>query len=70
MDIDVDMALSRTFDSVGDKWEKMGKDFFLSIAQGYEKCEKLDIMKNRFKRIDANRNKEEILSDILSKISL
>lgn len=27
MDIDVETSLSRTFDAVGDKWEKMGADF-------------------------------------------
>jgi thymidylate kinase len=70
MDIDVNVALSRTFDVVGDKWEKMGKDFFLSIIRGYEKCEKLDIMKNRFIRIDANRDKEAIFDDILSQLHI
>lgn len=53
MDIDVDTALSRTFDAVGDKWEKMGKSFFESIVHGYDKCEKLDLLKDRFIRIDA-----------------
>ncbi len=69
MDIDVEVSLARTFDTAWDKWEKMGKDFFVSIKRGYDKCEKLEIMKNRFIRIDANRNKEEILEDILSKFS-
>ncbi|MBP6981382.1 dTMP kinase [Candidatus Gracilibacteria bacterium] len=70
MDIDVETALSRTFDAAGDKWEKLGKSFFESIVQGYDKCEKLDILKNRFFRIDARRNMEDISLDIYSKIQL
>lgn len=70
MDIDVETALSRTFDAAWDKWEKLGKSFFESIVQGYDKCEKLDILKNRFFRIDARRNMEDISFDIYSKIQL
>ncbi len=69
MDIDVETSLSRTFDATWDKWEKMWKDFFQKIVLGYEKCEKLDIMKNRFIRIDANRDPESIFQDIFSKIT-
>ena len=69
MDIDVEASLARTFDAVWDKWEKMGKDFFTRIKHGYDKCEKLEIMENRFIRINANRPIEQIFEDILSKLS-
>lgn len=65
MDIDVEISLSRTFDAVWDKWEKMGADFFRSIARGYDKCAHLDIMKNRFVRIDANWTLDEVFERIL-----
>jgi thymidylate kinase len=70
MDIDVETALSRTFDAVGDKWEKMGKEFFESIARGYDKCEKLDIMKYRFIRIDATGSQEEIFERIIQQLKI
>lgn len=70
MDIDIDTALSRTFDAVGDKWENMGKYFFESVIRGYEKCEKLDIIKNRFIRIDATGSQEEIFERILNKLKI
>ncbi len=70
MDIDVETSLSRTFDTAWDKWEKMGKDFFESIARGYDKCEKLDIMKNRFVRIDASWSQEEIFERIVEKLKI
>ena len=70
MDIDVETALSRTFDAVGDKWEKMGADFFRSIARGYDRCEKLDIMKNRFIRIDAIGTQDEIFDRIIQQLKI
>jgi thymidylate kinase len=70
MDIDVELAISRTFDAVGDKWEKMGADFFRSIAHGYDKCEKLDIMKNRFIRIDASGSENEVFESIVQKLHI
>lgn len=70
MDIDVDIALSRTFDAAGDKWEKMGKDFFEKIVLGYKKSEKLDIMKWRFINIDARGTQDEIFADIVWKVKV
>lgn len=64
MDIDIEVALDRTFDEAGDKWEKNWKDFFEKIIHGYEKCEKLEIMKNRFFRIDASGNEHEVFEKI------
>jgi dTMP kinase len=65
MDVDVETSLSRTFDAAGDKWETMGKEFFESIVRGYDMCEKLDIMKNRFIRVDAKGTQEEVFERIL-----
>lgn len=64
MDIDVETSLSRTFDAAWDKWEKMGKEFFEKIVLGYEKCEKLEIMKNRFICIDSSGSEEEVFERI------
>ncbi|MBX9809430.1 dTMP kinase [Candidatus Gracilibacteria bacterium] len=68
MDIDVETSLSRTFDTVGDKWEKMGADFFYSIARGYDKCEKWKPLKDRFVRIDAHGTPEEVFDRIIQKL--
>lgn len=65
LDIPADVALSRIFDEYGDKWEKMGKEFFESIILGYEECEKLEIMKNRFIRIDASGDEKEVFGRIV-----
>lgn len=65
MDIDIDIALSRTFDIIWDRWEVMGKAFFEAVILWYEKCEKLEILKNRFIRIDAEGSEKEVLNRIL-----
>lgn len=69
MDINIDIALSRIFDSQGDKWENLWKPFFLSVIRGYEKCEKLYIMRNRFIRIDASGMEDDVFRKIVPYIT-
>ncbi len=70
LDIDIDLALARTFDEGWDKFEKKWRDFYEAIVRGYEKCEKMDIMRNRFVRIDANESEEEVFGRILQKLTI
>lgn len=69
LDVNPEQALNRIFDSNGDKWEKMGLDFFSRIISWYEECEKLEIMKNRFSRIDANGNEDEVFEWIKESVA-
>jgi hypothetical protein len=48
----------------------MGKSFFEAIVHGYEKCEKLEIMRNKFYRIDARRSQDEISQTILEILNI
>ena len=68
LDIDIDLALSRTFDIWGDKFEKEGRDFYEKITLWYAKCETLDIVKGKFVKIDANKDEEAVFQQILSLI--
>lgn len=68
MDIDVETSLSRTFDAVWDKWEKMGADFFRSIARGYDKCGNMDMLRDRFIRIDARWDIDVIFDRIIKRL--
>lgn len=70
LDISADIALSRIFDEHGDKWEKKGRDFFDSIIEWYEKCEKLEILENRFIRIDASGDEDEVFERIVSVLNM
>lgn len=70
MDIDIEISLARTFDTVGDKWEKMWADFFRSIACWYDKCAELDIVRDQFIRIDASGTQDEVFARILEKIAI
>lgn len=66
LDIDIDLALSRIFDESGDKFEREWRSFYEAIIRWYEKCEKLEIMKNRYIRIDANHDEDTIFQNIIS----
>ncbi len=70
MEIDVETSLSRTFDAAGDKWEKMGVDFFRSITRGYDKCEKWKPLKDRFIRINARWTPDEVFERIIQKLKI
>lgn len=70
LDIDIDTALSRTFDSSWDKFEKEWRDFYEAIIRGYEKCEKWNKIKNRFIRIDARGSEDEVFERIISKLKI
>jgi len=70
MDIDVDIALSRTFDSSGDKWEHLWKSFFLDVILGYEKCEMLDIVKDKFIRLDTHGTENDVFERVLKYITI
>jgi thymidylate kinase len=70
LDVDIVLALSRTFDHGWDKFEKESRPFYKKIIRGYEKCAKWKKLEWRFVRIHANRSEEEIFQDILSYIKL
>ncbi len=69
LEVDIDTALSRTFDDAWDKFEKEGRHFYEAITRGYEKCKTLDIIKDRFITIDANGDEEEVFDRILEKLN-
>lgn len=62
--VDIDTAMSRVFDAKGDKWETMGRQFFMDTAHGYEKCQEMDIMQGRFFVINGNQDPEDVFRDI------
>lgn len=64
LDVAVDTAMSRVFDAKGDKWESMGRQFFMDTARGYEKCAELEIMQDRFFRVNANLHPDDIAYEI------
>ncbi len=70
LEVDIDTALSRTFDDAWDKFEKEGRDFYEAITRGYEKCKTLDIIKNRLITIDANGDEDDVFGRIISHIKL
>jgi dTMP kinase len=70
LDIDIDLALSRIFDQSGDKFEREGREFYEAILRGYEKCSTLDSMKNRFIKINASGEEDEVFACILEALHI
>ncbi|MDD5376488.1 MAG: dTMP kinase [Candidatus Gracilibacteria bacterium] len=68
MHIDIDEALSRTFDTTGDKFEKMGREFFEGVMRGYEKASKLPILVDAWCDIDSHGTPDEVFDRILEKL--
>lgn len=69
MDTNIDTAMERVFDEKGDKWETMGRQFYMDIARGYDKCSELPEIQDKFVRINGNRYEDEIFKEIKSIIS-
>ena len=64
-DMPVDIGLSRTFDSAGDKHELNGKDFFLKAHEGYLTCIKDGRFAKHAHSIDALGSIEEVTARVI-----
>mgnify|MGYP001671464946 CR=1 FL=1 len=69
IDTNIDTAMNRVFDAKGDKWETMGRQFYLDTQRGYEKCAQLEMLEGRFFRINWNRDSDDVAQQIKSIIN-
>lgn len=60
LDLDLDIALNRTFDHSGDKHEREGKDFFIKAHHAYHNLAKHPLFALGWKTIDASGSVEDI----------
>lgn len=65
LDLNVETAISRTQDADGDKFEKLGRNFFEKARGGYLKAGKSNMLKNSFVVIDASSSIEEIQKQVI-----
>ena len=68
MHIGIDESLSRTFDATGDKFEKMGRDFFEGVMRGYSKASKLPMLADAWCEVDSHGTVDEVFARILASI--
>jgi dTMP kinase len=54
LSVDIDTALSRTFDTAGDKFESYGREFFERVVSAYEKVSQMPIFASNWQNIDAS----------------
>lgn len=62
---DMEHSLSRTFDSTGDKFEKMGIDFCEKVDAGYKKASQLAILRDVWRDVDGRGTIDEVFDRIL-----
>lgn len=67
---DIAHSLARTSDSTGDKFEKMGVDFFEKVDRGYRKASELPILQKVWMDIDGRGTIEEVFERIIEKTAL
>ncbi|OIP54294.1 dTMP kinase [Candidatus Gracilibacteria bacterium CG2_30_37_12] len=66
MHIDVDESLTRTSDATGDKFEKLGREFYEGVQRGYEKASKLPILEKAWRTIDSHGTQDQVFAKILN----
>ncbi len=64
LDLEAKVAIKRTFDKDGDKFELKNVEFFLGIQKGYAEISKLKMFEGKWKNIDASKTKHEIFEEV------
>jgi len=74
LDLDIDTALKRAVDQDGDKFERLGREFFEKVRKGYLEISKMEMFKDKWvnvkipKRIGKGKHIEENFKLILDHI--
>ncbi len=66
LDLDPAVAMARTFDAAGDKFEKFPPEFFARCRLGYEYLGRHDRFSTRWHTVNAEGSKDEVFGRILS----
>lgn len=70
LSVDIDTALSRTFDTVGDKFESYGREFFERVVSAYEKVSHMPHFQSQWQYIDASGDIESIHKTMLEAVKV
>jgi dTMP kinase len=69
LESDIEHALERTFDADGDKFERMGKEFFEKVVEWYHLAWNLPALKKWWVQIDAHGSVDEVFERIKKSIT-
>jgi dTMP kinase len=64
LDVSLDVALRRTSDLQGDKFESMPSEFFHKVMTAYIQASKLDLLKDRWRNVDGTGYPDEVFKRI------
>lgn len=70
LDLDVDIWLSRTYDSSWDKWEKRKAEFSYKIYEGCQQLFDFTITKKLMRRVDASGSIQEVHDKIIEALDI
>lgn len=70
LSVDIDTALSRTFDTAGDKFESYGREFFERVVLAYEKVSHMPHFQSQWQYIDASGEIESIHKTMLEVVKV
>ena len=70
LNLPIEQGLVRAFDKGGDKFEKLGKDFYQEVAKGYKMVSQHKDFKDRWINIDASGTPEEVFSRIIKALDI
>lgn len=67
LDLDPDLSIKRLFDKNGDKWERLGVEFFHKVRKGYLKISKMKLFKDKWLNVKVNNAPIEHNFDLILK---
>lgn len=68
LSLDLEVALSRTFDAAGDKFETFDREFFEKVRKGYREASQLEVLQDRWITVDASGTESEVFERVLEPV--
>jgi len=68
LELDIEKSLERSFDKEGDKFERLGEDFYKRVSDGYEFVSRHPDFKDKWITIDASGTVDEVYNNLLQNL--
>ncbi|MFC1756205.1 dTMP kinase [Patescibacteria group bacterium] len=65
LSLPIDVGLGRVFDEGGDKFEKLGTDFYKKVEKGYKAMSQKSEFKDKWVSVDASGSEEEVFEKMI-----
>jgi len=68
LDLPIEVGLGRVFDEGGDKFERLGTDFYEKVKEGYELMSNKSEFKDKWVSVDASGSEDEVFNKIVKAV--